>query len=275
MSTAMGWQVVETHVDAKNDDQPSEDLIVCTDTWIAVIDGATDKHDHSWYWRGTLCSSGLLAASVVAATFETLPAHTDAAGAVDCLRHALGSAVRAQQPGLDASQWPSASVTACNLVTDTAWRVGDGTIRIDRAVHRRRLEIDEIAGRMRAAVHATYRNIPHEGDPGRDAIDGLLKRQGLLANQEGPFGYGTINGQSVPTAFIDTWDISDAHEIVITSDGYPTADSTLEHAEANLARLLAEDPLCVGVLQGTKGKPAHARSFDDRAWVRLVRGRPR
>jgi len=39
-------------------------------------------------------------------------------------------------------------------------------------------------------------------------------------------------------------------------------------SEELLARLLAEDPLCIGPLKGTKGVALGNVSFDDRAYLR-------
>ena len=58
-------------------------------------------------------------------------------------------------------------------------------------------------------------------------------------------------------------------QVVITSDGYPRILPSLQQSEDLLARLLAEDPLCIGPLRSTKGvKPGNA-SFDDRAYLRI------
>ena len=59
-------------------------------------------------------------------------------------------------------------------------------------------------------------------------------------------------------------------EVVLATDGYPTPAPTLTQAEAELAALLARDPLRIEkAAPGTKGRrPGHA-SYDDRAYVRL------
>ena len=50
----------------------------------------------------------------------------------------------------------------------------------------------------------------------------------------------------------------------------PALLPSLDEAEANLARLLSLDPLCINELAGTKPVAEDAVSFDDRAYVRLA-----
>ncbi|MFE9968093.1 hypothetical protein OG894_42735 (plasmid) [Streptomyces sp. NBC_01724] len=107
-------------------------------------------------------------------------------------------------------------------------------------------------------------------DPGRQIILPVLKQQGLLANQPGPFGYGVLDGSRVPEPYIEVIPLDGAHEVVLASDGYLTASPTLDEAERALAASIALDPLRI-TNPGTKAVEPDRASFDDRAYVRLTR----
>jgi len=61
----------------------------------------------------------------------------------------------------------------------------------------------------------------------------------------------------------------DVDHLVLASDSYPDIRPTLSGGEALLARLLTQDPWCVGPLMGTKGVTKEQISYDDRAYLRI------
>ena len=109
-------------------------------------------------------------------------------------------------------------------------------------------------------------------DVGRAAIAPLLVRQGTFCNSPdgGEWGYGAINGRRVPLELLSICPVPDnVTDLVIASDGYPRIFPTLKASEHALAMLLAEDPLCIGPLRGTKGLTPGNHSYDDRAYLSL------
>lgn len=62
-----------------------------------------------------------------------------------------------------------------------------------------------------------------------------------------------------------------ACRVVLTSDGYPTPQSTLAESEAHLATRMASDPAAIGDLwfMGKCLKPGN-NAMDDRAFVSVV-----
>ncbi|MEV0235964.1 hypothetical protein [Nonomuraea sp. NPDC050786] len=111
-------------------------------------------------------------------------------------------------------------------------------------------------------------------DPGRALIRPVLERQATLANRDdaGPFGYGVLDGRPVPERFIETFLLpEEAWEVVLTSDGYLGPAPNLVTAEAELRASLQADRLRIMDHAATKGMAPDARSFDDRAYLRLSR----
>lgn len=92
----MGIQVLERFVEGKTDDGTCEDMIVVTDHFAAVIDGASDATGARFAGK----TGGRFAAEVVAATIASLPATADARAFADVLADALTQAVEAAQASL-------------------------------------------------------------------------------------------------------------------------------------------------------------------------------
>lgn len=103
-------------------------------------------------------------------------------------------------------------------------------------------------------------------DIGRKAILPTLKKACLEQNKL----YPVIDGFNIPTHLVKVIPIDDkTHEIVLASDGYPKLMPTLNESEAELQRLLEEDPLCIYENIATKGLNEGQTSFDDRSYIRF------
>ena len=70
------------------------------------------------------------------------------------------------------------------------------------------------------------------------------------------FGSGRIDGTHTPDELIEVIDITDAHEIVMATDGYIEPRRTLAESEEPLAERIARDPLMIDGNPQTS-KPAH------------------
>ncbi len=257
-----------------NDESVCEDRVFVGEQLVAVIDGATDKTG----WRVSTphgdVTSGRFAADVLAAALRDVVPGTDPLQVVSMLSATVDAAIQQAFGAVAAHERPSASIVVFDSVLRAVWRVGDCPFRVGDSMHNQPKRIDEVTANFRAAFLAASgcdALTTAGGDLGRDAIVPLLKLQGSLANRLGEFGYGVIDGQDVPSDFVEVVSVpAGVREIVLASDGYPTLPPSLLEAEAELAALLAQDPHCVGALRGTKGLQEGAVSFDDRAWVRLV-----
>jgi hypothetical protein len=265
-------RVVEHSVTGKHVEEiRCEDRVFIGDGLVAVIDGATDKTGWQVQTANGLVKSGRFAADVVAAALVGIEAGTEPVQAVALLTAALDDAIRQSLGVVAPHERPAASIVVYDAVLRAVWRVGDCPFRVGGVLHNQQKRIDEVTANFRAAVLAAVGSYSFDRDPGRDAIEPLLRRQGSFANKLGEFGYGVIDGQRVPEEFIEVAVVpGGVEEVVLASDGYPTLPSTLAEAEAELTELLAADPHCVGALRGTKGLTAGLCSFDDRAWVRVL-----
>lgn len=265
-------KVVEQSVIGKaSDPARCEDVVVITNSLIAVIDGATDKSGVPVRSEYGETSSGRFAALVVAAALEQSTPGQDPTLTVAQISAALNDAIRLCIGQVDDHARPTASVVVFDTELRAVWRVGDCPFRIDSELHSKPKRIDEVISTFRAAFLAASPEPQGPTDVGREAILPLLRIQGALANKPGEFGYGVIDGREVPREFVEVFSVaSGATEIVLASDGYPTLPATLSDAETELVALLLSDPLCTGPLRGTKGLIPGQRSFDDRAWVRVV-----
>jgi hypothetical protein len=268
-------RVVEQYVAAKSGDpEKCEDGVVVTPHFAAVIDGATDKTGRRF--GGT--SGGRFVMLVLAETVRSLPPDIDAGGALD----ALTAAVAARLPaGLPPEDRPAAAATLYSAARHEVWQIGDVGFKFaGRPAVLPRKEVDLLNVRMRAAIlraelirGATVDQLAAK-DVGREAIMPLLTRQVFFANAESPeagdLAYAVLDGRPVPKALVHVVPSPpDTSELVIASDGYPEVFGTLSDTETHLKVLLAEDPLCIRELAGTKGVALGNDSFDDRAYLRL------
>jgi glycerophosphoryl diester phosphodiesterase len=109
-----------------------------------------------------------------------------------------------------------------------------------------------------------------QNDPGRAYIMPLLQKQYLAANNADSFlGYGVINGNPVPSKFIDVYPVEKGDTVILASDGYPELKSSLDESEERLQQILKEDPLFQKEFKSTKGLKDNQLSFDDRAYLSI------
>lgn len=270
----MTWSVVEEFAESKFNDRVCEDLIVVTEQFAAVIDGASDA-------TGALfngLSGGRFTAEIVADSIQTQDSRTTAAEFAGQVTAALQQAVSEATDGTPTERWPAASVVCVSFERDEVWRIGDCSFSIDGHVDKGGKRVDDAAYSFRAAVNASLieSGTPLEEilrtDPGSAAARPLFDVQQHVSNRPGPWGYGCINGRPVPDEFIEVVAIAGATEVILASDGYPDLRPTLDETEAALRANLSADPAAIGDFWhvGKSLRPG-ANSMDDRAYLRLVR----
>ena len=272
----VGWSVVETFVESKSADRACEDLVVTTSDFAAVIDGATDE-------TGTLYAGktgGLLAAETLASAIDQLSPGSTARDFADRLTAALRLAARqADHHEGSSARWPSASLVCLSFARHEIWRIGDCSFLVDGEPNIGTKRVDDAAYGFRAAVNASLlaAGTPLDeilrSDPGAQFARPLFDRQQHLTNHEGPWGYGCINGRSVPDRFVEVFPLApDVEEVVLASDGFPDLRTTLEASEIRLRELLEIDPAAIAALWAVgKALRPGANSFDDRAYLRVAR----
>lgn len=271
----MEWSVVERFVEGKTSSAACEDVIVVSEHYFAVIDGATDETGAQFAGL----SGRRFAAEVLAAEIAVLPTSIRSREFADRLTAALSTAVEMEHGPLDDDvRWPVASVVCFAPTRREIWRVGDCNFAIDGRVRAGRMAVDEAAYGFRAVINAALlaRGMSLEqvitDDPGAEASRPLYALQQQLANVVGPWGYGCINGRHVPDDFIEVAFVPENSTlIVLASDGYPELATDLAESEKLLAALMESDPAAVGPMS-RMGKPARRglNAPDDRAYLRIA-----
>jgi hypothetical protein len=268
-------ELIEWHTEARGPRDVNEDAVVITPSHVAVIDGATDIGDRRY--RGL--TPGRFAMETLREAIATLPAGATADEAIDELSEVLRAAAAAASMKPDAHIRPTATVACFSIARSELWRVGDACVRIGGFWSVPRTELDTLASAARAAYDRAMLALGmplaelEVHDPGREIVKPILHLQTRFQNDPADFaefGRGVIDGRHVPARFREIWPVAPGTEVVLTTDGYPSPAPTLKEAEAELADLLAHDPLRIDKAHpGTKGRRPGNASFDDRAYLRL------
>lgn len=269
-------KVIESSVVGKSGlEDDCEDGILLSESFAAVIDGATDKSGRRYSGR----TGGRLVMELCKSVLADLAPDVSARGAFS----ELTDAVDRELPGdLPLQERPSAVLAVYSSLRREIWQLGDVAFwhsGVKPGGIRQRKMVDYFAEGMRAAVISANIAAGFEAhdvmrsDPGREAILPLLRLQGVFRNElrSDEWGYGALDGRPIPDDYIDIHSVPGyVDEIVLASDGYPVVLPSLAESEARLSELLKEDPLCIGPLRATKGVQPGSRSYDDRAYVRIA-----
>jgi glycerophosphoryl diester phosphodiesterase len=262
-------QIIEQTIVPKNPAKKSEDGIVVTDDFIAVIDGSTSKSDRRY---SLFSSNGRYAMLVISKFIRKMPKDTS------CHQFCIGASraiarkySKSKLPHL--AEHPEDRLTASCIVFSRlrreVWMVGDCQCLIGNEYYDNPKPYEQELAEQRAAI-IRESPLPHNhfliDDTARAAIIPHMKE--TMKNQNKT--YAVIDGFSIPedkvrllTLDFQPW------EIVLASDGYPFLEPTLEASEARLAHQRAIDPLNIGEFKATKAFYEGNNSFDDRAYIRF------
>jgi hypothetical protein len=268
----VAWSVDDVFVEGKQCDRDCEDVIVVSDHFVAVIDGATDASGAVFAGK----SGGKFAADVIAEALRGMPASVGPRVLADRLTGALATAVEAAVGSLSPdTRWPVASVVCLAPAARQVWRIGDCQALVGNTLHPGAKRVDDASCGFRAVINAallakgaSVEQILEE-DPGAAAARPLVDLQQHLANTAGPWGYGCVNGRPILDEHIEVFSVPRGQcRVVLASDGYPVLQPTLKESEDQLAKLMASDPAAVGDLwQMGKSLRPGSRAMDDRAFV--------
>lgn len=259
--------------------EDSEDAVVVTAYYAAVIDGATPKTAFR-YSNGE--TPGKQASRLLGNAILDLNPMLEVQSAIAQLNRVL------YRPDVVAANRPTASIVIYSKYRNEIWMVGDcqfGIIckdtdqtsklqtftnpkRIDRILAEWRRDIDKSI--IDRGLH-TQVEIANN-DPGRRIIQPFITQQVRYQNieTEHPLAYGVMDGETIPSRFVRCFQLdSNVEQIILATDGYPVLFPTLQETEDELSRLLSLDPLCLGPLLGTKGVRPGNSSYDDRTYLRL------
>ena len=268
-------QVVTRFVRSKySRDELCEDVIATTDAFTAVFDGATDVSG----LRVDGVTGGRLAALTAAEALDDLAPDADVQRAVEHLSGHLADRNFLDEPrplpvGRDR---PSTTMLIFSHHRRQLWRIGDSGFAIDDHIDLPDKPIDQLAYGLRAAyLHALIAGgaDPAEltaNDPGLELLKPVYVAQRNLTNRTLPYGYGALDGSTVPEPYIECMTVpADARRLVLVTDGYPFIHHTLQATEEALAELTARDPLGITDWPRPLGVGPLIDAFDDRAWIEL------
>jgi glycerophosphoryl diester phosphodiesterase len=267
--------IIEQNIVPKNAEKKSEDGIVVTDDFIAVIDGSTSKTDRRFSLRR---SNGRYAMELVAHYLrkapKTLSCHQFCLGVTKHIRKRYTTIGCKLHGGLQhLAEHPEERLTASAIVYSRLhreiWMIGDCQCLVGNNYYDNpKPTEDEMANRRASIIQNSH--LPKESflnnDTAREAILPALIQSMQRQNKD----YAVIDGFPIPEQHVRiiTLDFQ-PWEIVFASDGYPWLRSTLAESEEKLRWQRENDPLNIGDFKATKAFMNGQASFDDRAYIRF------
>ena len=259
------------------DDSKNEDCIAVTPDFIGVFDGVTSRAGLTLNGMST----GTFAAGVLAKALAQLPPDIGAPQAVLSLNNTLKekSVEAAGAEGKTFAEtwsWPGAALLVYSRARKEIWRVADSTFVMDGKANYKFFPQETTVAELRRAFFCAKlaKGMTEaqllDDDISWDLITPIIGELKIFANHDGPFGYGVLNGSTVPKVHIEVFPAVGAQELIFASGGYPTVLTTLADTEAELKRVLAEDPLMYRLHPQVKGVKKGHVSFDDRSYIRFT-----
>lgn len=257
----------------------SEDGLVVTDDFIAVIDGSTSKTDRR---HSRLMSNGRYAMSIVADHIRRMPANTSChqfcAGVTVAVRKHYLPFWRHDKTAvmLQLQQHPEerlcASAAIYSRLRREIWLVGDCQCLIGGQLYENPKPYENVLAAMRAQK---IRELLDEGKTVEEILANDVGRLSVI-----PQMLKEMHNQNVTYAVIDGFPIPESKvpvitldfrpwEIVLATDGYPFLCPTLAESEYRLQQQKQQDPLNIGDFKATKGFMQDNNSFDDRTYIRF------
>lgn len=165
-----------------------------------------------------------------------------------------------------------------NKTRKELWFLGDCSAKVDDTLYCYNKEIDNLTTNLRVFTilnsiksgKTTYADCL-KNDIGRDAIIPIINNQVQFQNSNdgSKYCYGVLDGYPTLKKDIHIIKLDDnINSIILTSDGYPVIEDTLEKTEEKLKAILKDDPLMIGKYATTKGLSGDNCSYDDRSYLR-------
>lgn len=268
-------RILESFIRGKVSAATCEDLLYISDDYIAVIDGVTSKCDFCYEGRTT----GQIATHMVKQALQDLPVDADVHLFINLVNKRFERFYDVAQFPYDRTQFgPQAVCVVYSVHQHEIWMIGDCQARVGDDIYENPKKSDMVLADYRALMIQTLLDkgmseaAISANDPARAAILPWILKATRYANDDATeYGYSIINGNQIPDRLIHRIALTpDQHEIILASDGYPVVERTLEESEAELERILSEDPLCCRELHATKGIASGQLSYDDRTYIRFL-----
>jgi glycerophosphoryl diester phosphodiesterase len=288
--------IIERNLVPKNPKKKSEDGIVVTNDFIAVIDGSTSK---SQYRHSLLRSNGRYAMQLVSSYIRKMPKTTTCEqflrGVTAHIRKHYKKSMLARLAEHPEDRLTSSAVIFSRVCREV-WMVGDCHCLLIPSPPKTQNSTLNTQNSTLNTQHAPiyYDNSkPAEAELAAMRADEVRRQLAagktqdeLLRNDTArptiiPRMLETMREQNKSYSVIDGFPIDRQHikilpldfnpwEVVLASDGYPFLKPTLAESEALLQQQRRDDPLNIGLaFQATKGFHPDFNSFDDRAYIRF------
>jgi glycerophosphoryl diester phosphodiesterase len=269
-------KIIEQNPVPKNPKKKSEDGIVVTDDFIAVIDGSTSKTDKRYsYFK----SNGRYAMQLIEKYIRKAPK------GISCHDFCIGVAKQINKHYKESDiprliEHPEERLTASAVIYSRhfqeVWMVGDCQCMLNGVIYENNKPAEAVnaAKRSRFIKDALKRGMTvqdfQQHDSGRDQIIHDI----ITSCQQQNVSYAVIDGfpiyrHGIRVIPVPPSSATTPTTIILASDGYPMLRSTLQKSEQVLDDLIKNDPLCIDTCPATKGLMHDAHSFDDRTYVRF------
>ena len=268
-------KIIEQSIIPKNPAKKSEDGIVVTNDFIAVIDGSTSK---SPYQHCPWMSNGRYAMQLVSRYIRRMPADASCQQFCKGVTRAIARHYWLRFPKQRMAEHPEERLTASAVIYSRlrreVWLVGDCHCLIGGQYYDNPKPYEEQLAEMRAAKVVsllaegyTESQLRQRHDPAREVMIPTMIE--VMKNQN--ITYAVIDGFPIPQQFVPVITLDfQPWEIVLASDGYPFLAPTLAETEALLDAQRQNDPLNIGQFKATKAFVEGNNSFDDRSYIRFT-----
>ena len=267
-------KILEQSIIPKSPAKKSEDGIVVTNDFIAVIDGSTSKTPrHHCPWM----SNGRYAMLIVSRYIRRMPADISCQQFCKGVTRAIARHYWLRFPKQRMAEHPEERLTASAVIYSRrrheVWLVGDCHCLIGGQYYDNPKPYEQQLAEMRAqkvesllAEGYTESQLRQRFDPAREVmIPTMLK---VMKNQN--ITYAVIDGFPIPQRLVPVITLDfQPWDIVLASDGYPFLAPTLAETEALLEEQRKNDPLNIGTFKATKAFVEGNNSFDDRSYIRF------
>ena len=282
-------EIIEKQTIGKNPKKKSEDGIVITDNFIAVIDGSTSKATtrvSRWTSNGRLCMK----------TIARYIRHAPASITVDEFLRGVTNAVRKKYSKSKLDFYlahPEERITASCIVFSRLqrqlWIIGDCQCLVGKTNAEGNASEFEYFDNPKPyeSVVAKSRadRVRQLLASGEASVESLLNddiaRQSVIpmmldALKKQNIDYAVIDGFKIPRQKVKVFTFDfEPWTIIMASDGYPILRPTLAESERALAEQREKDPLNIGdntsaPFIATKAFKSGFSSFDDRSYVKFM-----
>lgn len=261
--------IIEQSIVPKNPKKKSEDGIVVTDNFIAVIDGSTSKSDHKY---SIFRSNGRYAMELLARYIKKMDkatsCHQFCIGATKAIRKKYSDSLMPHLK-LHPEDRMAASAIVYSRLRREIWMIGDCQCLVSGEYYDNVKPYEQELAEERAAfIHQS--KLPKESflidDIARESIIPKMLQAMQMQNKT----YAVADGFPIPEQHVRIITLNfQPWEIVFASDGYPFLAPTLALSEEKLKWQKDNDPLNIGTFKATKAFAQGNQSFDDRAYIRF------